>query len=60
MYHNRLEELSQRLQKLIHKLENTDYNPNELEQEVINLDKNFTDLEEKIEKETGYKLDDES
>lgn len=57
MYSERIEELSQRLKKLHYKLDNTDYNPDVLEAEFLKLNQSFTDLEEKIEKETGTKSD---
>ncbi len=53
MNSNQINKFSQRLKALIHKLENTDYNPDELEAEFMELDKNLTDLEEKVDKEIG-------
>lgn len=51
MYSNQIRKFSQRFKELVHKLENTDYNPDELEAEFMELEKNLTKLEGKIEKE---------
>jgi predicted nucleic acid-binding Zn-ribbon protein len=60
MYSKRIEELSQKLKKLNNILDNTNYNPEQLEVEFLKLDQSFTDLQEKIEKETGTKFEDDS
>lgn len=58
MFHKRIDDLSKRLQDLVHQLDNTDYNPKELGPAFLELEKKFNDLEEEMNKESGENDDD--